>query len=483
MGLLLGIDSGQTLLKAVVYDADGVGLGAASLPCAARTPGPQWAERDAAGLRDQLFEVIVAALGAADADGAAIDAIGVAGHGDGLYFLGRDGAPSRMAILSVDSRGASVLESMRADGSVGTAVAETGQQIFAASMAPLLRWLMAEEPTTLERTRWLLSCKDWLRFCLTGDVATDPADGSSCVATREGTAYSDAALAAYGLSSMAAKLPPILASTAIAGTVLPEVARATGLRAGTPVVVGTHDVVATAVGLGTGVLGEAAVVAGTFGVNLVRSPTRVFGDASQSRPWPEAGHWVVMSGSPTSASNFEWFLRTHMAEVPDAISVANREVADALSEPSELIFQPFLYGGPFGPTSASLLGLQGWHTRGHVLRAIWEGVVFTHGIGLDLLGSRRSTLLLGGGAAKSRVWSQLFADGLDRTVRTQAASEPGTLGAAMLAGVGIGLFPSVTAAQGRCVRVAATYEPDPAARAEWRLARARFNASIPQLGV
>lgn len=483
MGLLLGIDSGQTLLKAVVFDQDGAELGSASIRSPVHAPHPRWAERDAREARAQLLEVIPAALGAAGVGGEHIGAVGIVGHGDGLYLVGADGEPTRDAILSLDARASDVLAQMRADGSVATAVDHTGQQIFAASLAPLVRWLMSEEPAVLERTRWLLSCKDWLRLCLTGEIGTDFADGNSCVATADGLAYSEAALAAYGIEAVAAKLPPMHRATDVAGGVRPEVAVATGLRSGTPVVIGAHDVVATTLGLGAGAPNEICVIAGTFGMNQLISPTRVLSDVAQSRPWIEPDAWAVMSGSPSSVSSFEWYVGTQMADVADPITIANAEVARALREDSRIVFHPFLYGGPLGQTHGSLLGVQGWHRRRHVLRAIWEGVVFAHGTHLDALrGGRTPTdLRLGGGAAKSATWSQLFADGLGCTVRTTGSSEPGALGAALLAGVGAGVFPDISTARERCVRVSATYEPDEAARQRWRAARARYERSVASM--
>lgn len=483
MGLLLGIDSGQTLLKAVVFDEDGTERGSAARPCASLTPQAGWAECDAALARRRLFDVIPAALAAAGVEGDAITAVGIAGHGDGLYLVAADGEPSRAAILSIDTRAQPVLTTMRADGSLGVAVAETGQPIFAASLAPLARWLLAEEPDTLRRTRWLVACKDWLRLCLTGEIATDFADGNSCVATMDGLGYSQPALAAYGLTPIAPLLPPMRAATEVAGAVLPRAAAETGLRAGTPVAIGTHDVVASTLGLGAGAVDECCAIAGTFGMNLLVSGERVLSDVAQSRPCVEPGQWVVMAGSPSSVSNFEWYVNTQMTEVEDPIGVANAEVARALGEDSRVLFHPFLYGGPLGQTHGNLLGMRGWQSRRHVLRAIWEGVVFNHGTHLDALRRERPlvSLRLGGGAAKSAVWAQLFADGLGCTVRTTGSSEPGALGAAMLAGVATGVYPSLAAAQERCVRVATTYEPERAARGRWQEARARYDRSVAAL--
>lgn len=478
--MLLGVDNGGTTVKAVVFTDDGREAGAVRRATVVEHRAPGWAERRLALARTELHELISQALAAAGVAGSAIDAVGVVGHGDGLYLLGEDGQPSRDAILAIDNRATGVLERWRDDGTETAATAETGQQVFAASPAPLARWLVENEPDVLSRTRWLLSCKDWARHCLTGDVATDLADGSAALSTLDGRSWSTRALELYGLREIEPLLPPLRAATEVAGTVTDAAAAATGLSPGTPVVVGTHDVIATVLGIGAGGLGSASAITGTFGMNVVISADRVLGAQLQSRPLVTPDRWAVMSGSPASAGNFAWFLQRFMAGVDDPLAVAEAEIEAVLRQDSDLVFHPFLYGGPHGQASANLIGLQAHHTRGHVLRAIWEGIAFTHGAHFDdLLGPDSMLhLRLGGGAARSRVWPQLFADALDCEVEVVKSSEPGALGAAMLAGVGVGIFDSVEAAIRRCVRVRDSYAPHVADRDRWRQARERYRETL-----
>ena len=482
--MLLGIDSGQTSLKAVIFTEEGRAIGAASRQSHTIANRPHWVERDASSVNDQMCEAIADALHAAAVTGAEIRAIGIVGHGDGLYLVGADGYPSRRAILALDTRAEHVLEVWKQDGSVARGVEATGQQPFAASLAPLARWLIDNEPEVMERTRWLLYCKDWLRFCLTGEVGTDFSEANSSVGALDGRSYSREALDAYGISEIAELLPPPLRATDVAGGVLPDMAARTGLHVGTPVVVGTHDAVASVLGIGASASGSYSALAGTYSVNNLVSARRVIDPRWQARPWIEDDRWVLMGASPASVTNFEWYMRTQMENVLDPIAVANSEVEQALTEDSRMIFHPFLFGSPQGGhASASLLGVQGWHSRRHVLRAVWEGVVFNHRTHLDAFSrsDENRVIRLAGGAAKSFVWAQMFADGLASEVEVTQSDEPGALGGAMLAGVGSGVYSSADEAERACVRLSERYVRDESQLARWRDAYLVYSESVELL--
>ncbi|MFV0374832.1 FGGY-family carbohydrate kinase [Microbacterium sp.] len=479
--MILGIDSGQTALKVVVFDDDGLEVVVTRRPTKTRQPIPHHVERDADGVAEQLLDAIAEAVEATPGRGRSISGVGVVGHGDGMYFVARDGRPSREAILALDTRADGVLDEWRTDGTLDSARLLTGQEPFAASLAPLLAWLARHEPATLDRTQWLMYCKDWLRFRLTGEVATDLVEASSCVGALDGNGYSAAALDAYGLAEFQRLLPRPRSATDIAGGVLPEVARRTGLTAGTPVAVGTHDVVAAALGAGAAKVGDYSILAGTYSVNQYIAPTRVVNPRWQARPWIDGRSWVNMGASPASVTNFEWFMRTLMADTPDAIAVANDEVAGLGADADVPIYHPFLYGSPFGATpSGSFLGLRGWHTRAHLVKAVWEGVVHNHRTHMDWLlegAAPRTRVSLAGGAARSSVWAQMFADGLNTHIEVARTGEPGALGAAMLAGIGTGRFSDAVDA-GAWARVDHRYTPTREAAARWDASHARYAESL-----
>jgi L-xylulokinase len=266
-------------------------------------------------------------------------------------------------------------------------------------------------------------------------------------------------------------LPVVSGSTEVVGEILASVALETGLREGTPVVAGVHDVDASAIGTGCVNPGQLAIVAGTWSINEVISSTPVTDPRWACRNFVEPGRWMNMAYSPASATNLEWFVRELCpleVERATALGISpftfvNDEIAGVLAEPSPVLFHPFLYGSAYGDlASAAFLGVRGWHRRGYLLRAILEGVVFNHRMHIEALRSAFSIAeaRLSGGGGQSAIWSQMFADALGLPVIVTDAREAGARGAAMCGAVGVGMFPTLQDAADQCVRVVRKYEPD-----------------------
>ena len=181
--------------------------------------------------------------------------------------------------------------------------------------------------------------------------------------------------------------------------------------------------------------------------------------------------WANFGASPASATNLEWFVqRLSPLEVEKAknsgtspFAFVNEEVKEVLGEESRVFYHPFLYGSPYGDAAtAGFFGLRGWHTRGHVLRALFEGVVFNHKWHVDTLRSVSdfTRVRLTGGGSRSELWSQMFADALNLAVEVPDADEAGALGAAVCAGVGADVYRSLDEATEQTVRLLRTHEPD-----------------------
>ncbi|MFF3374035.1 FGGY-family carbohydrate kinase [Streptomyces sp. NPDC002680] len=450
--LVLGVDAGHTVTKAVLFDATGrpVARGSGMLPLS--TPRPHWVERDMDDVWRTARQAIAACLAEAGPDaGRAVAAVGLAAHGDGLYAVDEGGRPVRAAIVAMDTRAEPVLAEWRGTPVWSRALELSGTVPFAGSPAALLAWLVRHEPEVVHEARWLLSCKDWLRLRLTGAVATDPTDASASFTDMRRGGYSPELLDLFGLGALSDLLPPVLACDAVSGTVTPEAAALTGLAAGTPVVAGAHDVDAAALGIGGTVPGELCLIAGSFSINQVVVEHPVVDPRWQVRHFVRPGQWMTMSTSPASVANLEWFLRVtgSPAEQRDGVhETIGREVEAHLAGPSEVLFHPFVYGSPHPhPTSGTFLGLRGWHERGHLLRALMEGVVLNHRWHVDALCSKlpvTGAARLTGGAAHSEVWSQMFADALRRPVVVTDVRESAARGAALLAATAVGLLDDVT---------------------------------------
>jgi L-xylulokinase len=328
------------------------------------------------------------------------------------------------------------------------------------------------EPENLERTRWVLYVKDWLRYKLTGEYATDPTEASSGFTDVRTQEYSDDAFPLYGLEEVRGKLPPVTGGMEVVGEVTREAAEATGLEAGTPVVAGIHDVDASAVGVGCTKPGHLTMIAGTWSINEVVSDNFAFHETSACRNFVTPGLWMNMAASPASAANLEWFVQSlSPLEVERAtesgaspFDFVNEEAKTVLDEKSRVFYHPFLYGSPYGDeATAGFFGLRGWHTRGHLLKALFEGIVFNHKGHVDDLRSNFEVtrVRLTGGGSQSELWSQMFADALDTSVEVTEAGEAGALGTAVCAGIGTGVYSSLDDATQRVVRLLRTHDPDP----------------------
>ena len=478
---LLGIDSGNTNTKAVVFDEEGYERGVGSVNNKQINPHPRWVEQDMNVVWESVQKAVREAILSAGIEGGDVSAVGVSGHGDGVYLVDENGEPVRAGIQSMDSRAHELLARWDESG-VGDGVLRfNGQRPFASFPPTLLAWFKENQPEVLGRTRWVLYVKDWIRYKLTGEFATDPSEASSGFTNVKTQNYGERAFSIYNLEEVREMLPPIVGCAEVAGKVTEEASRLTWLKAGTPVVGGAHDVDCSSVGVGCVEPGDLTMIAGTWSINEVVSDEPAFNDGAACRNFVEPGLYLNLSASPTGATNLEWFVRRmcpmeveysrKMGVSPFAF--VNEEVEKVINEEPRVFYHPFLYSSPHGDdATGGFFGLRGWHTRGHLLRALLEGTVFNHKTHVDILRNAFDVkrVRLTGGGSSSEVWSQMFADALNETVEVTGAGETGALGAALCAGVGTGVYNSLADATGSVVRKLRTHEPD--ARNSERLAEA-----------
>ncbi|MBP2475982.1 L-xylulokinase [Crossiella equi] len=493
-GYLLGIDAGQTVTKAVLVDAATgreLAVGQARVPTS--SPHPRWVERDMAEVWRGCVRAVRAVLTGVDA--ARVRAVGLCGHNDGCYPVDAALRPVRPAVLAMDSRAHEQVRHFQDTGVAEAALPLTGQSPFPASPSAVQSWLLAHEPESVARTRWMLFCKDWLRLCLTGEPATDPTEASASFTDVRTQAYSEAALALYGLAALAGKQPPILPSAAVAGRVTARAAGATGLPEGTPVATGAHDVDAGALGMGAVTPGAASIVMGTFSINQVVTDEVHLDHRWQARTFLHPGHWLAMSTSPASSSNLEWLVRTLCPEAATASAEAHGDpfafvAAEVESSTRDDLpfYLPFLFGAPHptpGPAaSGTFLGLRGWHTRGDLLRALWEGVALNHRTHLHALREAfpfTTPARLSGGGTRSPAWTQLLSDTLELPLELTGGDEPGARGAALLAGIATGHFADLPEAA-MTAEVVRVQEPREKGVARMRARAEEYRSAIAALG-
>jgi len=351
-------------------------------------------------------------------------------------------------------------------------------------------WVRENEPDNWNRVRHLLLPKDYVRFRLTGERATDMADASGTllldVSRRR---WSSEMLDAAALEE--SLLPAVCESPEVCAKVSAKGAAESGLPVGTPVVAGAGDQAAGAVGMGIVSPGTVSATIGTSGVVFAVTDRPALDSRGRVHTFCHAipGRWHVMGVTQAAGLSLRWFRDTFTINSTGAVTSYDHLTAEAAKIPPGsygLLWTPYLMGERTphldGSARGALVGLTASHTRGHVVRAILEGVAFSLRDTFTLFQEMSvpfERIRLGGGGARSPLWRQIQADVYGHSVEIVAAEEGAAYGAALLAAVGAGVWPSVDAACAAAVRVASRIDPQPAAVATLNASYAAFRRVYP----
>jgi xylulokinase len=468
---LLGIDVGTGGTRAVLIDDDGRVTGSATVEHAPfASPQTGWAEQDPRDWWRAATLAVRAVLSDSDTKPEQIKAIGFSGQMHGSVLLDDRGEVLRPAIIWCDQRTAAQCIAITEKVGAATLIELTCNPALTGFTLPKLLWVREVEPELWRRVRTVLLPKDYVRFRLTGDSATDVADASGTllfdVASRR---WSERMLAATEIDLNL--LPRACESPEITGTVSAAGAEATGLRAGTPVVAGGGDQAAGAVGMGIVRAGTVSATIGTSGVVFAASDKPALDPQGRVHTFCHAvpGRWHVMGVTQGAGLSLRWFRDQFGAGAGngDPYERLTGEAANVEPGANGLIWTPYLMGERtphLDPQArAALVGLTASHTRAHVVRAILEGVAFSLRDTFEIFNEMKvpvEEIRLGGGGARSQLWRQIQADIYGHPVKTVEAEEGAAYGAALLAGVGAGAWPSVEAACDAVVRISSVTQPD-----------------------
>lgn len=476
MRYYLGLDNGGTNTKAALFTPDGTQVAVESVATAALTPAPGFVERDMEDMWRDNCAVIRGVLEKSGVRAEEIAGVGLCGHGKGLYLWGKDGKSARRGILSADNRAWKYPVEWRENGTEGKAFALSCQHVMACQPVSLLAWLRDNEPETVENIRWVFECKDYVRFRLTGEARAEITDYSgSGLMDLHAKSFSKELLALFGIESVWDALPPLCASLDIAGHITPEAAALTGLLPGTPVIGGMFDIDACALAVNVTDETNICMIAGTWSINeYPRRAPITDGSVLMNSLFCLPGYYLIEESSPTSAGNNQWFIDRLLPELKAEAKTAGKSIYDILNDwvdsfaPGDFVpvFLPFLTASNVDPRArAAFVGLNASHSRREMARAVYEGITFSHRYHLDRLmrsrPDRSGTIRLAGGAARSKVWTQMFADVMNMPVETVSAEETGALGCCVAVAAALGDYKDAADAAAHMCRSVSRVLPRP----------------------
>ena len=436
--MFIGIDLGTSGVKAILLDKNGLILATQTVSLSVSRPAPLWSEQDPEHWWQATYQVIKAL--AKERDLSHVLAIGLAGQMHGATLLDNKGRVLRPAILWNDGRCAE--ECLEIEKMVPNSRTITGNLMMPGFTAPKLKWVQNHEPECFAKIAKVLLPKDYLRYRMTGDFASDMSDAAGTmwldVAKRD---WNEQLLSATGLTRQ--QMPALYEGSQITGHLSTELAQAWGMSC-VPVVAGAGDNAAGAIGVGITQPEQAMLSLGTSGVYFAVSDGFTANPESALHSFchalPET--WHSMSVILSAASCLDWIAElTGTASVPELIAEVE---ADADSN-SEVIFLPYLSGErtPHNNPNAKgvFFGMTLETKRSALAKAVLEGVAFALADGLDALhatGVEPQEISLIGGGARSAYWRQMLADIFNKTIVYRAGGDVGpALGAARLAYLGV----------------------------------------------
>jgi L-xylulokinase len=468
MNYYIGIDSGGTFMKAALFDAQGNQHGLAKQSASVINEKQGWVERDLNALWNDAVVTIKELLNVTAVNPIDIKGLGISAQGKGVYLLDKKGHGLGRGITSSDSRSLSIVKAWMNDGLPNIVHQKTLQTLWTGHPVSIVRWLKDNEPNTYANIGSIMMAHDYLRYRFTDVITAEITNmsESNFFNAHTGT-YDLELLRLFGVEEVWNALPKIINPDDISGYITEDVARETGLAVGTPVFGGLFDVVSTALCSGISsdetslnyVMGTWAVTSGITKSITQEKHNFVYGHHAIT------DEYIVHEASPTSAGNYEWF-SSYLGEngcfnhKDNEALVSSLEVAS-----SSVFFVPFLYGSNQGlGLKSGFYGLQAHHTKGHLIQAIWEGILFSHNFHLERMRIRfpnAKVLRVTGGPVSCHTWMQMLADLTGMMTEVLNVNETGALGAAIIAMVGSHEYDTISSCIQNIQSHSVQYKPNP----------------------
>ena len=484
----LGIDTSTTSSKALLIDERGEVLAVASSPHTLQTPRPLWSEQDPGEWWQAVSASVRAVLRQTGIGGEEVQAVGLTGQMHGLVLLDEAGNVLRPAILWNDQRTQSQCDEIHNRIGRERFIQITGNVALTGFTAPKILWVKENEPDVYAQAKHVLLPKDYIRYRLTGEYAMDKADGAGTVLfDLKARDWSDEILSALDIPR--AWMPKTFEGPEFTGCVTEEAAGLTGLKAGTPVAAGGGDQAAQAVGVGAVEPGIIGLTVGTSGVIFATTPSALIEPEGRLHAFCHAvpGMWHFMGVMLSAAGSLQWYRDTLARDM--AFDDLLKEAESVPAGSDGLQFLPYLTGErtpyPDPLARGAFIGLTVRHGRGHMTRAVLEGVSFglkdsftlIQNAGLGAITQVRAS----GGGTKGALWRQIMASVLGTELVTVNTTEGAAYGAALLAGVGAGAWTDVLTACKSCIQITGNTQPEPSQVDLYREAYTIYQELYPAL--
>ena len=468
MSYVIGIDLGTSAVKALLVDREGRVKGEASRSYPLIHEHSGWSEQKPEDWVDGTLDALLELLDSSGVSGGQIEGISFSGQMHGLVLLDADRKPVRNAILWNDTRTTAECRDIeRVLG--GKLLSVARNSALEGFTLPKILWVRKHEPEAFERAASFLLPKDYVRFRLTGELHMDYSDAAGTLLLDvAGRTWSSEILQSFGLP--AGFCPPLAESHELVGTLLPDMARRSGLPAGAKVFAGGADNACGAIG--AGILSEGLTLCsiGTSGVILTYENDK---DADYEGKVHFFNHgqkdaFYAMGVTLAAGYSLSWFKNTFAPN--ESFGELLTGVGDVQPGAGGLLFTPYLVGErtPHADSQirGSFIGVDGSHTRDHFARAVMEGITFSLGESVAIFraaGKKVDRVVSIGGGAQNPIWLQMQADIFNAEVVALENEQGPGLGAAMLAAYGCGWFDSLEACADKFVKRTSAYKPQPEA--------------------
>jgi len=478
MDYLIGFDVGTTSTRCILIDKSGRLIASSTKEYDMDTPRPGWAEQHPDTWWDAAVHTVREVLALSGIDPAGITAVGISGQMHGSVFLDKQGKVIRPALLWCDQRTASQCEAIYDTfGGEEEFIKLSYNKALTGFTAPKILWLREVEPESYRKLAHILLPKDYIRYRLSGTYATEVSDGS-------GTILMDISARTWskdiieGLKIDKDLLPPVYESSYISSQVSPEAAGITGLASGTPIAGGAGDQAGGAVGSGIVYEGIISDYLGTSGVVFAHSDKAVYDPRGRLHSFCHAvdGSWHLMGVTLAAAGSYKWYRDTFgiLSDIEDSYrdlsgyELLNKQAEKAPPGSEGLLFLPYLSGErtPHADPYARgvFFGISYVHNASHFARSVMEGITYSQYDCLNLMkdtGISSDKVVLFGGGARSPLWRKITADIFSTRIVTLNVEEGPSYGAAIIAGVGAGVYPSVRQACSSILKEATETRPHP----------------------